>query len=597
MKTKNIIPITLFSLMALATSCSPAGEAPEPGFHAEPAVEAIIGRARIASAASLRGVPKPSLRGTKQSSTMPQGTGLLQASPRNDGAPVYKTAFDDDDKITFHYYHGKQAVSTDVTYGELGSSTLLVNADTARIVATYTPAVPDDNGITTYPDKLEAISKAGNGIDYNTDPATITLDFHHTQTLLVIGSIESTETGKLALKEGEPVDISITEAGGDIKTIRTGEAQGVICPPGATINSITFTLTNGMQFTAIPQGEPGTGTLQPGMRHTINITVSGKTATINTPTTGDITPWGDEQTVNVVPPGYDRAIYSKEDLIAFRDATNDPENTTARREKVIQMADITLDAKWEQSIADNGNNGQFRGEYNGNGYTITGLTMDRTDGGRAALFGFVSGGTLTGIHLRQVNLTGDYAAPLVAEASGATISLCSATGEVTGTNAAGGLVASLQRGSTLLRSRATCTVTGDGVAGGLVGGSNINSTILGCMAGGSVGGTATYMGALAGQNISGSKIYFSYSTATGIDLVGNNEEGNLLNPTIFCCYGKTEVYDSAGILRTGTTDLDNPGDIVRGGGFIVGGTRYSGSSIWTDGNFPTLVYSYGGIKQ
>lgn len=267
---------------------------------------------------------------------------------RSGDSPV-KTDFAPGDIIALSYYHGKKPIITDVTSEALdpGSPTvltwltaapLIVNADTARIVATY--AANDEpvtnNGITTYPDKLQAVATAGDGINYTTDPATITLTFRHTQTLLVIGTVESTETGSLTLKDGEPVDIVITDDQGADKTIRTGEAPdpgspaelAVIAPPGATINSVSFTLSNGMNFTAHPVGAGLVSALESGTRHPINITVSGQTATITPPAEGEITPWGTEETAYPVPEGYDRAIYTEAHLVAFRDATHSTDQAT-----------------------------------------------------------------------------------------------------------------------------------------------------------------------------------------------------------------------------------------------------------------------------
>lgn len=233
------------------------------------------------------------------------------------------------------------------------------------------------------------------------------------------------------------------------------------------------------------------------------------------------------------------------------------------------MADITLTEAWTQPIA---RGSYFTGEYNGNGYTISGLNMNTS--GDAALFHTVNGATLTGIHLRDVEITGNYAAALAVFAqNNTTISLCSATGNVTGIYSTGGLVGILD-GSTLLRSRATCNVTGHSNAGGLVG-YNDSSTILGCMAGGSVTNTATNKGGLVGYNYGA--IYHSYTTTPNINLVGNNNNG-----TIESCYDTNAVA---------------PGPLVRSGEHEAAGKTYKGTDIWTSGDYPTLRYTYEGISK
>jgi len=593
MKTKSIIPITLLALLALATSCD-TPEAGEPGsIDTTTLLAGTITNVTITNATTTRTKP-----GTSTLPTRATGT---------DGydGPV-KKAFVTDDIIAITYYNGKKLMTTtsealepsspasEITW--LTSTDLYINADTARIVATYAADVEPvtNNGITTYPDKLQAVATAGDGINYTTDPATITLTFRHTQTLLVMGTVSEAGTGApLEINTSQPVDIEITEAGGDTKTIRTGEAPepgspaelAVIAPPGATINTVTFTLANGMQFTAHPVGAGLVSALESGTRHPINITVSGQTATITPPAEGEITPWGTEKTAYPVPEGYDRAIYTEDDLVAFHDAVNKGESLDA---KVIQMADITLTGKWNVPIAFGT---KFTGTYNGNGYTISGLKMNRTNV-NVALFDIVDGATLTNIHLRDVELTGVNAAALAISAkNNSIISLCSATGNVTAAISAGGLVLDFLDG-TLLRSRATCTIIANGstssYAGGLVG--RNGGTILGCMAGGSVAGTALNKGGLVGHNYKGA-IYHSYTTTPNIDLVGFNEGG-----TIASCYDTATVYDAAG-TPSDISATNTPGDLVRDDKHEVAGKEYYGTDIWTSGDYPTLRYTYEGIPK
>ena len=502
---------------------------------------------------------------------------------------VEKVQFVSGDRIDIAYYHG-QKPQTAIAVGEPGTGTepewttdpapLYINpGDEANITATHLSEDDDEtgaDGTTRYADILEGTAT----VDYTASPAQIAFSFAHARSLLLLGTITEAATGNtLTVDRSQPITVDIDDA-----TVALTGGQA-ICPAAGTIQSIAFTLDGGKTYNALPL-RGSSITTQPGHSHTLNITLAAGQATI---TSTNINPWGQEETPGITPAGYDRYIYNEDDLIAFRDATNSGDDA-ALAAKVIQMKDIVLTREWDWPIADIA---EFTGLYNGNGYTITGLTVNFP--GYAALFGWTNGATLTNIHLRQVDLTGDYAAALVGLDEGnTTISLCSTTGNATGNAGTGGLVVVLGEGSTLLRSRATCTLTGNGsFAGGLIG-YNSSATILGCMAGGSITGTATRTGGLVGYNDAGA-IYHSYST---IDTGNANTcvAGLNNNSTIYSSYGVGGVYTSTGNVLI--TDGTAPGDIVRTGEHTItvsgNNVLFKGASIWGTGDYPTLRYSYEG---
>ena len=133
----------------------------------------------------------------------------------------------------------------------------------------------------------------------------------------------------------------------------------------------------------------------------------------------------------------------------------------------------------------------FSATFEGNGYTITNLFMNRAfpDADYAGLFGG-SSGTVRNLGLADVDVTGGY--------------------EV------GALVGRNDRGSTVAASWATGSVAGGGDVGGLVGYNGFRAAIAESYAAVSVSGTdssETHVGGLVGQN-SGGDITASYATGS-----------------------------------------------------------------------------------
>ena len=105
----------------------------------------------------------------------------------------------------------------------------------------------------------------------------------------------------------------------------------------------------------------------------------------------------------------------------------------------IQTANI--DAFSTSSLNDSsgfspiGNNStKFTGSYDGDGYTINGLTIDRESTNYIGLFGYTNGATIQDLGVTNVNIKGKhYVGALVGSNEGSTISNCYSTGSVTGT--------------------------------------------------------------------------------------------------------------------------------------------------------------------
>ncbi len=164
-----------------------------------------------------------------------------------------------------------------------------------------------------------------------------------------------------------------------------------------------------------------------------------------------------------------------------------------------QEADITL-AGYKHGKGWNpiGNiDERFRGAYNGNGFQIRNLIIDRPDQDRVGLFCYIEGATLKNIKLRDVRISGKlHAGALAGETKNTVIMNCSARGNVAGANNVSGLIGT--NNGNISNCYAGGNISGVSLIGGLVG-SNIKGEITNSYAEGKVSGEKWFVGGLAGE--------------------------------------------------------------------------------------------------
>ena len=199
----------------------------------------------------------------------------------------------------------------------------------------------------------------------------------------------------------------------------------------------------------------------------------------------------------------------------------------------------------------------FSGSFDGQGFEIRGLFIDREGEDNVGLFSFVeTGATITGVALIDADVTGElYVGGLVGHNHDGSLSNCHSTGDITGHTHVGGLVgesggvvsntysaASVsgsfevggligQNHGTVSRSYSTGIVTGDEYVGGLVGW-NHEGTVSNSYSSGRVDGVSL-VGGLVGQNRGGVSNCYSTSNVTGYQdvggMVGRNYQGTVSN--------------------------------------------------------------------
>jgi len=110
----------------------------------------------------------------------------------------------------------------------------------------------------------------------------------------------------------------------------------------------------------------------------------------------------------------------------------------------------------------------FTGSFDGNGHTVTGLTIDRDDEFDVGLFGAVgSGGTVENVGVEEADVFGEQWVGGIVGFNQGTVADSYATGEVFAEARVGTLVGGNE--GTVTRSDATGEVTGVEIIGGLVG--------------------------------------------------------------------------------------------------------------------------------
>lgn len=144
-------------------------------------------------------------------------------------------------------------------------------------------------------------------------------------------------------------------------------------------------------------------------------------------------------------------------------------------------------------------------------YTISGLTIDRSDESYIGLFGVVHDGSVSNVRLEQISITGDdNVGGLIGYREEGQVTGSCTYGMVTGNGVVGGLI-----GGNFGDVHSSCShaeVTGKNLVGGLIG-MHMESSIEESYASGTVTGEEN-VGGLAGM--SGVDVQASYATGDDI---------------------------------------------------------------------------------
>ena len=204
-------------------------------------------------------------------------------------------------------------------------------------------------------------------------------------------------------------------------------------------------------------------------------------------------------------------------------------------------------------------NKAYTGTFDGNGKTITGLTVTRSNR-YTGLFGFIKG-TVKNVVLTEVNITsGTFVGGVAGWSFGGNIENCSVSGSVSGSSGSdvGGVVGYQQVGS-ITGCSSSATVKGTERAGGVVGVTNGGTTPLtACYATGNVtvendGTSNAWAGGIVGMNGTGTLIACYAAGNVSGNIVGGAVGVNYANVTA-CYWSGLPENDNGGATKVdGTT--------------------------------------------
>jgi hypothetical protein len=247
--------------------------------------------------------------------------------------------------------------------------------------------------------------------------------------------------------------------------------------------------------------------------------------------------------------------------------------------------------------------------FDGNGKTITGLYINRSNENNIGLFSQVTASTIQDLFLKGISLHGDtdYSdgkiGGLVGQVSGgSTISGCAATGSVTGEGksgsyCAGGLVGLLEQGSTFNNCAfyGTVSAKAKGIseppasppniyAGGIAGRLYQSAAVTNCVSVADVSsaGESVYAGGVAGQVDAGAKI--ALSAALGAEVFADTTAGRI-----------------AGIITSSASGDPNNKNYAWNGmeanGSMVSGTANDSNGEDTDAVAIQTLWTSGALKD
>ena len=206
------------------------------------------------------------------------------------------------------------------------------------------------------------------------------------------------------------------------------------------------------------------------------------------------------------------------------------------------------------------NSVRFSGTFDGAGYTITGLYINRPSTNEVGLFGSMFGATIQNVRLVDVDITGDRcSAGLVGIAGGGSIfTKCSSTGTVTGASESGGLGGQMEN-CYVTECWSAANVSGGWFLGGL-GGVVEGTALTNCYSSGAVSGSL-YVGGLAGfvEALAPVSITNCYSVGA---VSGSSDVGGLVGRIFEDMFGVTLTSTYWDIVTSGqaTSAGQGPGE-------------------------------------
>ena len=297
--------------------------------------------------------------------------------------------------------------------------------------------------------------------------------------------LESVSLTGLSTENGNPAVIAPYDKGGDTYT-------ALVAPQSVATGTafITCAFTNGKVFVYRMQGA---AEWKAGEEYTYTVSLAA----------------AEDPGYTVSEDGKTYNVTSADGLLAWNEAVQKDMTLNCT------LADnIDLTGKdWTPIGTSFGNS--YTGTFDGNGKTITGLTVTGSDR-YTGLLGFIKG-TVKNVVLTEINITsGTFVGGVAGWSFGGNIENCSVSGSVSGSDVGG--VVGYQQGGSITGCSSSATVKGTQRAGGVAGVTNSGATLTACYATGGVtvendGPNNACAGGVVGSN--------AYSTVIACYAAGN----------------------------------------------------------------------------
>ena len=212
-----------------------------------------------------------------------------------------------------------------------------------------------------------------------------------------------------------------------------------------------------------------------------------------------------------------------------------------------QTADIdaTATSGWNSNaglIPIGNNTTKFTGNYDGNNYTISNLSISRAVTDYVGLFGYMENGGISSVLMTDATIAGhDYVGTIAGKIVGSSVRQCGVAGAISGNDVVGGIVGYIDNASTLSDSYTTADIT-------RVSGSS--GTAVGAI----VGTTDNIPSGTISRSYSIASVYYTGATnPTDAGFVGNHS-GNGNQPDNF--WDNEASNQSSATLATGKTTAE-----------------------------------------
>jgi len=224
------------------------------------------------------------------------------------------------------------------------------------------------------------------------------------------------------------------------------------------------------------------------------------------------------------------------------------------------------------------NRNTFSGTFDGGGFTIRNLFIDRPDAGNQGLFGHIYNGRIENLLLYDVNIKGNNSVGgvvgIVLDNSSVVNSYSS--GVVSGNHFVGGVVGWVSNNSSVIHSHSSGTVSGTREIGGVVGTVTDNSSVANSFSIGAVSGTGSSVGGVVG--------ILANSSVTNNAALNPRVNGSSPTNRVVGAFETGTTYTVFGnVAFSGMINIDNNTTWFNVGTENFGGADISAVSIRSDG--------------